>query len=176
MSYRNTFLINEQTIKERTVINENVDSHYIQTAIYKSQNIDLHQLIGTRLLERLCDLVASGDIELTENVKYKALLDAYIEDYLAFKVVENIQLSLFAKIRNAGVVNYADNTEANLSLKDLQFIIDNARDDANFFGERITNYLVHHSSEFPEYCEFDCKEDDLHHNSYQSSNGSIYLG
>ena len=172
--FKEVFLVDEQTVKQRTIVNTNVEAHYIKSAIYETQVVDLQQLIGTNLLDKLCTLKGNNEIDLPENSNYKELLEDYIEDYLCFGVVKNIQLLLFAKIRNAGVTNYADATENNLSLKEVQYIIQNAEDKVNFFGNRITQYLSTNASKFKEY--YNRKTEDLPHNPYQAVSNSIYLG
>ena len=56
------FLISEKTLKENSVINNNVDGMYILPAIEFAQDAGLQPLLGTVLYEKLMDLVADGSI------------------------------------------------------------------------------------------------------------------
>ena len=46
------FLISEQTLKNETILNDNIGSEYIAPAIETAQDIYLQQLIGTELLDK----------------------------------------------------------------------------------------------------------------------------
>ncbi len=114
------FLISEQTLKSRTILNNNVDNSYIAPAIRVAQDMGLQPLIGSKLFNKLKDLVATGDIAKDENSDYKKLLDEYITPFLENKVVADVQLSLVFKLRNQGVVSLTGENVYNPSLRDIQ--------------------------------------------------------
>ena len=55
-------LVDETFIKSVTNISDNIRSKLIEPAIFEAQNEDLREVLGDRLLSRLIELVASGDI------------------------------------------------------------------------------------------------------------------
>lgn len=164
-------LISEKTLKQNSVINNNVDGMYILPAIEYSQDAGLQPLIGTKLYNKLMDLVESG---ITEATDYKYLLDEYITPYLINKVTSEIQIPLTFKLRNQGVVQQTgDNTYAP-SMKDTQYVIQNYENKANFYGNRLSDYLRANKSKYPEYCSVDSCAD-MHSDSGAYKTG-IYLG
>ena len=164
-------LISEKTLKQNSVINNNVDGMYILPAIEYSQDAGLQPLIGTKLYNKLMDLVESG---ITEATDYKYLLDEYITPYLINKVTSEIQIPLTFKLRNQGVVQQTgDNTYAP-SMKDTQYVIQNYENKANFYGNRLSDYLRANKSKYPEYCSVDsCADMHSDRGAYKTG---IYLG
>lgn len=165
-------LISEKTLKQNSVINNNVDSMYIFPAIRYAQDAGLQPLLGTKLYNKLMDLVDNGNI--TGATDYKLLLDEYTTPYLINKVTADIQIPLTYKLRNQGVVqNTSDNTYLP-SMKDMQYVIQNYENKANFYGNRLSDYLKANRSKYPEYCSVDsCADMRSDSNAY---NTGIYLG
>ena len=91
-------LVSEQTLKKNSVVNNNVDGMYLLPAIEFAQDSGLQPIIGTKLYNKLMDLVEDGTIE--NNDDYKYLLDEYVTPYLINKVTADIQIPLAYKVRN----------------------------------------------------------------------------
>ena len=165
-------LISEQTLKSNGVINNNVDGMYILPAIEYAQDAGLQPIIGTKLYNKLMDLVADDSIQ--QETDYKVLLDEYVTPYLLNKVTADIQIPLNYKLRNQGVVqNQADNTIVP-TMKDLQYVIQNYEYKAIFYGNRLSDYLMANKSKFPEYSKVDSSAD--MHSNPNSYKTNIYLG
>lgn len=147
----NVQLISEATLKAYTLINDNVDACYIAPAVQKAQDMGLQPLIGSNLYDKICSLVADNTIGDEENANYKTLLDVYITPYLCQKVMAEIQIPLFAKIRNSGILNSTDQQTQNLTMQEVEYIKRNFENDATFYGARMTDYLCTNSTLYPEY-------------------------
>lgn len=144
-------LVSETTLKKLTLINDNVDVCYIAPAIEKAQDMGLQPLIGTCLFEKLCKLVESGQIGSADNLAYKTLLDDYVTPYLCQRVMADIQVPLFAKIRNAGIVQSQDQQTQQLTKGDVDYIRADYEYNATFYGKRLTEYLCANSTKYPEW-------------------------
>ena len=79
----NILLISEETLKEMSLIGDNVESQFILPAIELAQEQGLQTIIGTKLLRKLQTLVDDGSITGSTNSNYKELLDDYITIYLS---------------------------------------------------------------------------------------------
>ena len=165
-------LISEQTLKKNSVVNNNVDGMYILPAIEYAQDAGLQPLLGTKLYNKLMSLVENGDIMTSSD--YKFLLDEYITPYLINKVTADIQIPLAFKLRNQGVVqNTSENTYVP-SLKDMQYVAQSYENKANFYGNRLSDYLKANRSKYPEYCSIDsCADMPSDSGAYKTG---IYLG
>ena len=165
-------LISEKTLKENSVINNNVDGMYVLPAIEYAMDAGLQPIIGTKLYNRLMDMVEDGTIENNEDYKY--LLDEYITPFLLNKVTAEIQIPLAFKLRNQGVVQQTGENTYVPSLKDMQYVTQNYENKANFYSNRLSDYLKANRKKYPEYCSVDSSAD------MPSDNGAyktgLYLG
>ena len=90
MRYTDILLTSEDIIKTYTNLNDNTSGEYIQPAMYMAQKNDLEGVLGTPLVRKLQELVATDMIEEAEYEKYKELLDDYITDFLAYATIVRI--------------------------------------------------------------------------------------
>lgn len=144
-------LISEQTLKNETILNDNVGAEYIMPAIETSQDIYLQQLIGTMLLDKLYNLIDTNTINNDENAHYKTLIDDYITNYLKYKVLSEIVIPLAYKYRNAGIVQTTGDHYNNSPMKDAVLVQNHYELRANFYAQRLTQYLNANADLFPEY-------------------------
>lgn len=148
---KKVLLISESTLKKYTLINDNVDGVYLLTAIQTAQELDLETIIGTSLVNKLCSLVSSGDINNDEYSNYKNLLDEYITPYLCWDVMQSVQIGLNYKFTNSGMVGQDDEHKNRLDYKNAQTLQQQYQNYANSYGNKMKNYLCHNSYLFPEY-------------------------
>lgn len=140
-------LLSEKTLKQDSLINDNVDPMYILPAIQIAQEQGLQQLIGTLLYKRICHYVDTG--EVPED--YRELLDEYITPYLEYKVMADIQIPLSYKFRNLGVNQTTDERTYNQSLRDTQYLIEYYDNKAKFYSNRLFEYLKANHNRFPDF-------------------------
>lgn len=147
---RNDFLlINETDIKQNSVVGDNLDAKYIAPCIVAVQDAYLENLIGSRLIQKLGAMIADGTIATTPD--YKNLLETYIQPYLKNKTISEICVQIFAKIRNAGMAQFTDTNQNNVSLENVNYLRKHYDDLALVYGNRMIDYLNKNRSLFPEY-------------------------
>ena len=135
------FLINENILKTETIINDNVGSEFIRPAIEASQDIYLQQLIGSELVDKLYELIATNKINEEAFVDYKLLIDDYITNYLKYKVLAEITIPLAYKYRNSGVIQTTGDHYNNSTLRDATMVQNHYELRATFYADRLTKYL-----------------------------------
>jgi hypothetical protein len=88
-------LISENNLKERSIINDNVDWQTIKPVVMVVQDIYLQKLIGTDLYQKLMsDVIASLQTVPTPiPTNYKTLIDDYISDYLHWMIVAHASIA-----------------------------------------------------------------------------------
>lgn len=168
---KNVLLISESTLKKYTLINDNMDGVYILPAIQMAQDIDLDTAIGTKLCNKLKELVRTGDIAKEGYSNYKLLLDDYVTPYLAWQTMTAVQISIDYKMTNSGVIQNDDERKSHLDYKNAAALRNQYQKYANAFLTKLKNYLCANSNKYPEY--FQCE-------NYQPAEEgqlcSIYLG
>lgn len=143
----NILLISEKTIKENSLVSNNVDGKYIQNAIRTAQDISLQPIIGSKLFKRLCEGVENNNLTELET----ELIREYIQPILLNSVMSDLVLQLTYKFRNMGTVQTTDTNLILPSLKDLQYIREDYNNKAAFYMNRLSDYLKANCTKFAQY-------------------------
>lgn len=159
----NILLISEKTIKENSLVSNNVDSKYIQNAIRTSQDISLQPIIGQKLFERLCEGIAEDNLTELET----ELISTYIQPVLLNAVMSDLVLQLSYKFRNLGAVQTTDTNVIIPSLNDLQYIREDYNMKAAFYMNRLSDFLEANCSKFKQYPGCNCHQLKANKNSYK---------
>jgi hypothetical protein len=145
---QNTLLISEAKVKAFTDINNNLDPSLIKSTIREAQIIHITRLLGTKLYDKIIDDVDAGT--LTGN--YKSLVDDYVQDSLLYWSYYESLESIYLRPRNNGLLQPQGGDNA-LSVDML--IYDKKRrsvkNKAEYFSERLVDYLCFNNDLFPEY-------------------------
>lgn len=144
------FLINPLTIKELTNISVNMSDKMLDVAIKESQDTELNEILGTKLLYKLYDLVASGDIKNTDNSLYKELLDYHVSYFLTYNAISRLIVIASIKIDNIGLVTTGDEKVNSLPVKDIFALEGYYRGKSDFYKSRLQAYLRLHRDDFRE--------------------------
>ena len=143
--------ITVKDLKERSIIDGNTDAdkliHYIEVA----QDINIHQYLGTSLYDKLQELIISNTINEPENADYKKLRDEYIKPCLLwFTQIEYLPFSMFS-IDNGGLSKHRGQNEDTVDFNDVDRLINKAEARADFYTQRMIDYLCEYSRLYPEY-------------------------
>jgi len=147
----NVLFISETKLKDNTPITDNVDSSELRFAIQQAQTIQIQETLGTNLYDKLQQLVDTGDINLAGNVRYKALLDNYVQPTLiAFSYYLALD-NFWVKFINIGLVQNRSEQGNPVDLKTLQYLKTNAENQAEFQNNLMRRHLIFRSGWYPEY-------------------------
>jgi hypothetical protein len=145
------YLISEQTIKDTTILNENVDPRLIAPAIMEAQDIHIQTLIGSNLYNTVKGMIPSGVISLTANVNYKTLLDSYIQPALKYYVLAELVFPMTAKLMNKSVATRSGEFSSSISLDEVAKVTEHYKNKAEWYAQRLISYLKDNHTLFPEY-------------------------
>lgn len=138
-------------IRTAAAIDANIYNEDIETSAKWVQDEHVERVLGTPLFNRICELVASGDIDDSENASYKYILDNYLLYVVGWGVRADVQPQLHNKVRNAGVTH---STDEHLQTVDQQTMYENMgryMKRMNAYISKLADYLRCHASKFPEY-------------------------
>lgn len=150
----NVLFISEKSIKENSLVSNNVDGKYIQNAIKTAQDISLQPIIGSKMFRKLAQMIQ--DDALTDE--YRNLLVDYIQPILVNSVMSDLVLQLTYKFRNIGAVQTTDTNIMLPSLKDLQYIREDYNLKAQFYMNRLSDFLEANCTKFEDYPGCGCGE------------------
>ena len=160
----NILLISEKTIKENSLVSNNVDGKYIQNAIRTAQDLSLVPIIGQKLFDRLCDGVANDNLTELET----ELIKTYIQPVLINAVMSDLVLQLSFKFRNLGTVQTVDTNVIIPSLSDLEYIRNDYSMKCTFYQNRLSDFLEDNCTKFKQYPGCGCNS--LKANKYAFKN------
>ena len=144
----NTLLVSEAKLKRFTDINNVLDPDLLSSVIREAQIIHITRLLGSKLYDKILSDVDSGT--LTGN--YKSLVDEYVQDALIYWAYYESLESIYLRPRNAGLVKPTggeNNIDADLALYDKKR--QSTKNKAEYFSERLVDYLCFNNNLFPEY-------------------------
>lgn len=145
------YLVSVQKLKDRTIINNNVDDSLLSSAIQEAQEIELQQILGTKLYRYILEIISNGLIHTVGYEKYKLLLDEYCTKVVTYAAALRALPAIHFKVMNKGVNNQNSDNSQPTSLQELEFVMDRVRNDIEFFSQRLSNYLLEHRIDYPEY-------------------------
>lgn len=145
-----TLLISPDAIKALGVFDKNLDERHIKPVIKFVQDDSIQNLIGTRLYQKLLELVASNTICQDENKCYSDLLNGYLKWILTWSVVAQCHITHFLKLRNAGTITIGDTNFSPTSYETMKKVASDYYDKADSYIVKLQRYLSCNCSCFPE--------------------------
>ena len=147
----NVLLISEQKLKDNTPINDNVDTAELRFSIQQAQQIFIQESLGTNLYEYILGLVSTGGIDDPSKIHYKELLNNFIQptliSYAYYLALDNFYL----KFVNIGLQQMRSEQGSPVGIKDLIYLKNNARDNAQFNDNLLRRHLVFNNQNYPQY-------------------------
>lgn len=170
----NVLLISEQYIKANSGLDDNVYGKFLLPAMKEAQDINLQSIIGTSLMEKLCELVKTGEITLDDNWNYKYLLDKHIQPYLMYMTISNIIPLVGSKLSNLGAIISNDEHVENLSKNDKDSLKDYYALRSDHYARQMQKYLIHNRIIYSELNDCDCEN--MNANLKSAATCPIWLG
>ena len=149
MSY--VLFISEAKLKDSTAINLNVDVDLLLPYVRQAQKLYVETKLGTDLNNKLKDLIVAGTVGAVGNEAYKTLLDDYVGDMLPNWAFYHAIPFLRFKIENGNIYSKTSETGNSLSTEESQHLREEVRNTAEYYTERMIDYICNNNSLFPEY-------------------------
>ena len=149
MSY--VLFISEDKLKDSTAINMNVDVNILLPYVRQAQKLYVETKLGTDLSDKLKDLIKAGTLGAAGNEYYKTLVDTYIGDMMVNWAFYHCIPFLRFKIENGNIYSKTSETGAALSTEEAQHLREEVRNTAEYYTERLVDYICNNSVQFPEY-------------------------
>lgn len=146
--------ISENYIKENSVIDENVDYKKILSTVWSCQIQYIQNLLGTKLYNDLTTKVIAGTISGDDLT----LIEDYISDALLYWVIYEVEIPMLYEFRNKNISTKSSQNAQPIGTKELSRIENRFKDKAEFFSERLSDYLKANDTLYPLYrteTEFD---------------------
>jgi hypothetical protein len=149
MSY--VLFISEQKLKDSTAINLNVDVNILLPYVLQAQTLYIEPKLGTQLYEHIKGLIQAGTIGNVGNAAYKTLLDDYISFVLVNYSFYHAIPYLRFKVENGNIYSKTSETGTALTTEESQSLREEISNTAQYYTERLIEYIRNNTSDFPEY-------------------------
>jgi hypothetical protein len=143
--------ISEQKLKDSTAINLNVSTDLLLPYVRQAQKLYVEPKLGTDLTQKLKDLIVAGTLGNVGNEAYKTLVDDYIGDMLPNWAFYHAVPFLRFKIENGNIYSKTSETGNALSTEESQSLREEVSNTAQYYTERMIEYVINNLSSFPEY-------------------------
>ena len=142
-----SLLINEEQLRLYTPISGTFDWAYITPHIITAQDKDIQPLIGQPLFQRL--LTGIFDDDLTDNEKL--LLNDYVAKTLANWAMYHAYPFLPSKLVQSTLAKIETDDSTPVELEEAQLLSQRLKATANFYSERLRDWLDTNGELFSEY-------------------------
>jgi|TARA_R110000824_G_scaffold75358_1_gene191361 hypothetical protein len=139
--------ISEQKLKDSTAIALNVDVEILLPYVRQAQKLYVESKLGTDLTQKLKDEITAG----TLAGAYKTLVDDYIGDMLPNWAFYHAVPFLRFKVENGNIYSKTSETGTSLSTEEAQHLREEVRNTAEYYTERMIDYVTNNVGSFPEY-------------------------
>ena len=142
--------INRTDLVRNSIIDGNTDTDTFIQYIKLSQQIDIQQIIGTKMYDGLTNAIVAG-IDLPENARWKTILDNYIVSMLIWYAQANYIPFCAYQIKSGGIYKHTSENAQNVDKNEVDFLVEKARTNADWYSRRFIDYMSFNQSLFPEY-------------------------
>jgi hypothetical protein len=148
MAIQHTLYISSTRLKKDSALGGSVSDDLIMPYILLAQDMHILPILGTDLDAKLKALIQAG----TLTGDYKILVETYLQPALVqFSFTQLMPYLRLRFVNNAVVVMGATDQSSSATYDDLKPVMDTATDAAEFYRQRMIDYLRNNSSLFPEY-------------------------
>lgn len=154
-----TLFITEDKLKSFTGIDQNVDPEILYPFVIQSQDLYVQSTLGTKLYNALKTYVNDFVTNQTPIPQaYKTLLDDYVANmvvyYTYYLALPHIKYKTTAK----GLMSGTSEVGETISLEEVQFLMNKVNSTAQFYNERLRDFLVAYQEDYPEYQSYTNKD------------------
>lgn len=166
MSITNSLFISERYLKDNTAFNNAVDVTELLPHILIAQDIYIQPVLGSKLYNRLksqveLEYTTPGTLTSDEIDLLKLIRPA-----LAHYTYSRALPFIYAKTRSKGIMKGETETAKSTEFDEMKYLKDDAMNTAEFYTQRIQDYLCENGSKFSEYINPDNPISPNHTQSY----------
>ena len=139
--------ITRTDLVKNSIIDGNVDTDKFIQFVKVAQEFEIQNYLGTKLYDKIgADIAGSG---LAGN--YLTLVNEYVQPMLIwYAQAEYIPYAAY-QIKNGGMFKHTSENAETVNKTEVDFIVQKARNTAEYYTNRFLDYICENSGLFPEY-------------------------
>jgi hypothetical protein len=144
-----TLFINRTDLVRNSIIDGNVDTDKFIQFVKIAQEIDIQQLLGTKMYDGLTSAIPYIDDPV--NARWKTVLDDYIVPMLIWYAQANYMPFAAYQIKNGGVFKHTSENAQSVDKNEIDFLVEKARTHAEWYSRRFIDFMSFNQTTYPEY-------------------------
>ncbi len=164
-----TLFINRTDLVRNSILSGSVDTDRFIQFIKIAQEIDVQQIMGTKMYDGLT--TAIPNIDLPANARWKTVLDDYIAPMLIWYAQSNYMPFAAYQIKNGGVFKHTSENAQSVDKNEIDFLVEKARTNAEWYSRRFIDFMSFNQTTYPEYTSN--VNDDLYPSNDATFNGWV---
>ena len=143
--------ITTKDIKRYSVLSGNVDPDKFIYMVEIAQDTEVQNYLGTKLLEKLQDLIIAGTINDPANAAYKTLLETYVKPMTIYWALVCYMPFAAYTVANGGVYKHTSESSVTVDKDEVDYLVEKYRDIAQFYTNNFIDFMVYNQNTYPEY-------------------------
>jgi hypothetical protein len=139
--------ISRTDLVKNSIIDGNTDTDKFIQFIRIAQEIDIQNYLGTDLYNKISADIIAG----TLTGDYLNLVNDYVQPMLIWWAQVNYLPYAAYQIKNGGVFKHTSENSESVSKNEVDYLVEKARNTAEYYTRRFVDYMSFNSSTFPEY-------------------------
>ncbi len=159
--------ITTKDIKRYSVLSGNVDPDKFIYMVEIAMDTQIQNYTGTKLYEKIQNLIVAGTINDVANADYKTLLETHLKPMTIYWALTTYMPFAAYTVANGGVYKHTSESAVTVEKNEVDYLQEKYRDIAQYYTNNFINFMVYNQSTYPEYNQN--TEDD----TYPSSNADF---
>ncbi len=139
--------ISRTDLVKNSIIDGNTDTDKFIQFIRIAQEIEIQNYLGTDLYNKISADIIAG----TLTGDYLNLVNDYVQPMLIWWAQVNYLPYAAYQIKNGGVFKHTSENAESVSKNEVDYLVEKARNTAEYYTRRFVDYMSFNSSTFPEY-------------------------
>jgi hypothetical protein len=139
--------ISRTDLVKNSIIDGNTDTDKFIQFIRIAQEIEIQNYLGTDLYNKISADIVAG----TLTGDYLNLVNDYVQPMLIWWAQVNYLPYAAYQIKNGGVFKHTSENAESVSKNEVDYLVEKARNTAEYYTRRFVDYMSFNSSTFPEY-------------------------
>ena len=139
--------ITRTDLVKNSIIDGNVDTDKFIQFIKVAQEIEIQNYLGTKLYDKIANDISTSSL----SGNYLTLVNDYVQPMLIwYAQAEYIPYAAY-QIKNGGVFKHTSENAETVGKVEVDFLVQKARNTAEYYTQRFLDYICNNSGLFPEY-------------------------
>ena len=151
MANETVLLVSEQRMIQWTSLDPNIRIDVLTPSILNAQSIYTQDALGTRFYDRLIEGVKNNDLTADESMFLRDYVGPALMQYALYLLLPNLKYKFVEK----GILNGTSEETQPTTLQELQYLREATLDTAQFYDQRLKEFLIQNPSMFQPYLNYD---------------------